>query len=198
MKTNQKKLWTIFNEPFLEFLKIKKKNASDLESQSIPIPLRYFDVPLLGEVNSKCFRNHGGSPRLVSSPTSDKLKCNSFFLIKFLFVLFLTSGFSVMRSNAQILKKLEKKIGTKLEQRADSKMDKTIDKTLDATEVEVDKSLKASQEKKENEANANTSANNSITAAEANSQVPTTANLADALVMVEETAPILSGLNKDQ
>ncbi|HET7117267.1 MAG TPA: hypothetical protein VFI29_12290 [Hanamia sp.] len=104
--------------------------------------------------------------------------------MKFFFVIFLMSGFSIMKSNAQIIKKLGKKIEQKAEQRADRKVDKTIDKALDATENEADKSLKAAQEKKENEANAKAEANNSKSTSVATSQVPTTANLADGLVMV--------------
>ena len=153
MKIYQKKLWIIFNETFLEFLKIKKKYSSDLRRQWNPIPLPDY-------------------------------KKRSIFLMKFLFIIFLMSGFSVMESNAQILKKIGKKIEKKTEQRADSKVDKTIDKALDATENEADKSLKAAQEKKENEANAKTAENNSKFASEATAPIPTTVNLADGLVMV--------------
>ena len=105
-------------------------------------------------------------------------------LMKFLFVLFLVSGFSVAESNAQILKKIGKKIEKKVEQRADKKVDKSIDKALDATENEADKSLKASQEKKENAANTKAAENNSNSASNATPSVTTTANLADGLVMV--------------
>ena len=153
MKTNQKKLWTIFNETLLGLLKIKKKYSRDVGSQFIPIPLRSY-------------------------------KKGFFFLMKFLFVILLTGGFSVIKSNAQILNKIGKKIEKKAEQRADRKVDKTIDKSLDATESEADKALKGTQEKKENKAKTKTSANNSSTASDATPQVPTTANLAEGLVMV--------------
>lgn len=153
MKTYQKNLWTIFNETFLEFLKIKKRNSLDSQSQFIPIPIRYY-------------------------------KKSSVFLMKLLFMICLMSGFSIMESNAQILKKIGKKIEKKAEQRADRKVDKTIDKTLDATEIEADKALKGTQEKKETGENTKTAEKNSHAASNATPQVPTTANLADGLVMV--------------
>ena len=121
--------------------------------------------------------------QLIAIPTR-YYKKNSIFLIKFILVVFLMGGFSVMETNAQILKKIGKKIEKKAEQRADSKVDKSIDKAFDATEKEADKSLKAAQEKKDNEAKAKTSENNSDAASNTKVTVPSTANLADGLVMV--------------
>ncbi len=153
MQNHQKKLWKIFNETLLEFLKIKKKHSPDLQKQLIPIPIGY---------NKK----------------------SSIFLMKFLLVVFLMSGFSVTETHAQILKKIGKKIEKKAEQRANSKVDKSIDKAFDATENEADKSLKAAQEKKDNEAKAKTAENNSNATSNTTAQVLSTANLADGLVMV--------------
>lgn len=153
MKIIKKNYWAIFNEAFLEFLKIKKKLFPDSPEQFIPIPVWHF-------------------------------KKSSNFLMKFFLVVFLMSTFSVMDSNAQILKKIGKKIEKKAEQRADSKVDKSIDKALDATENEADKSLKAAQEKKEANSDTKTAANNSNAASDAAPQVTATANLAEGLVMV--------------
>ena len=107
---------------------------------------------------------------------------NGRFLIvmKFLLILFLVSGFSVTQSNGQLLKNIKKKVEQKVEQRADRKVDKTIDKALDATETGVDQSLKASPENE----NKPDEIVNETPATVNNKEVPTTANLADGLVMV--------------
>ncbi|MEO7047086.1 MAG: hypothetical protein ABI091_17420 [Ferruginibacter sp.] len=104
-----------------------------------------------------------------------------FSLIKFFIIIFLVSGFSNMQSQGQIIKKLQKKVEKKVEQRADRKVDKTIDKALDATENEAEKSLQASSENK------NEAAENESLSSPANiktAEVPTTANLAEGLVLV--------------
>lgn len=117
---------------------------------------------------------------LPVKPSNEKF----FSLTKFFMILLMVSGFSVMQSQAQILKKITKKVEQKVEQRADRKVDKSIDKALDATESEAEKSLKASQENKNNEAIATSNQNATNHASNETLEVPATANLADGLVMV--------------
>lgn len=102
-------------------------------------------------------------------------------LMKFLLIMFMVSGFSVSQSSGQLIKGLKEKVGKKVEQRADRKVDKTIDQALDATENEAEKSLKASPAEKNNEAGA--IANGNPPSAET-TEVPSTARIADGLVMV--------------
>src|SRR6185437_3020064 len=102
-------------------------------------------------------------------------------LMKILLITLMVSGFSVSQSNGQMKKGIKEKVDKKVEQRADKKVDKSIDKALDNTENEVEKSLKASTAEKNKEAGA--MANGNPPSAET-TEVPSTARVADGLVMV--------------
>lgn len=135
-----------------------------------------FNLPLSQRSKNKTQNRGSVVGSLIPIPIrSDNRKL--FPYVKAFLLIMMVSGFSVMQSQGQIIKKLQKKVEKKVEQRADRKVDKSIDKALDATEREAEKSLQA----------APTDESNMVadrTTPAAATEVPTTANLAEGLVMM--------------